>query len=131
MKRSLAYFVLVIGLGVVTFFAGYRTGAANPGFSTPKTIIHHVALKWKPGVTDAQKQEVMNRLKMILANSPGIKNVWLKTVKVQPRDYDQTFVIEFKNQAALDAYANNQRKAAWNEFYLSIRQESQNCVTTN
>jgi len=87
-------------------------------------VIHHVALKWKPGVTDAQKQEAISRLKGILVNVPGVRNVWLKTVKVQPRDYDQTFVIEFKNQAALDAYANHQRKAAWNDFYLSIRQES-------
>jgi hypothetical protein len=117
-------------VGIVVFFAGYRAGAANSGLSTPNTIIHHVALKWKPDATDAQKQEAMTRLKALLARLPGVKNVWFKTVKIQPKEYSQTFVIEFKNQAALDAYTNHQRKAEWNEFYLSIRQESQNCQTT-
>lgn len=131
MKRNFSVLGLAIIFGFVVFFAGYKTGAANASFSTPKTVIHHVALKWKPGVTDAQKQEAISRLKGILVNVPGVRNVWLKTVKVQPVEYDQTYVIEFKNQAALDAYASHARKAAWNEFYLSIRQESHNCVTTN
>jgi hypothetical protein len=129
MKRRLVSVSLALIAAAIIFGSGYVAGKG--GLSTPKTVIHHVALKWKPEATDAQKQQVMSSLKSLLADLPGVKNVWLQTVKIQPRDYSQTFVIEFKNQAALDAYASNPRKKEWDKFYLSIRQESQNCVTTN
>jgi uncharacterized damage-inducible protein DinB len=114
------------------------TGTAK--LSTPPTIIHHVVLKWKddPQATDAdkqkveaQRQKVMDGLKEILATTPGVKNVWLKTIKVQPNDYSQNFVVEFENEAALEAYANHPKKAAWNDLYYSVRAESRNNVTTN
>ena len=38
-----------------------------------------------------------DRALAILADVPGAKNLWIKTVKVQPREYSQTFVIEFEN----------------------------------
>jgi uncharacterized damage-inducible protein DinB len=108
--------------------------------STPPTIIHHVVLKWKDDPTateaemqkvEAQRQKVMDGLKEILATTPGVKNVWLKSIKIQPNDYSQNFVVEFENEAALEAYANNPRKAAWNDLYYSLRAESRNNVTTN
>jgi hypothetical protein len=97
----------------------------------PSTIIHHVTFKWKATATDADKQKVLDGLKAIVNELPGAKNLWLKTTKVQPRDFSQTFVIEFENEAALKAYAEHPKKKEWNDFYYSVREVSQNCVTTN
>ncbi len=97
----------------------------------PKTIIHHVTLKWKAGCTDADKAKVISDLKAILSEVQGVRNFWAKSTKVQPQDYSQTFVIEFENDAALKAYAAHPKKKAWNDFYYSIRETSYNSVTTN
>ena len=97
----------------------------------PNTIIHHVTIKWKAGASDADKQKVFDGLKVILADTPGALNFWMKTKKAQPAEYTQTFVIEFENQAALDAYAKHPKKEEWGKLYYGIREASYNCVTTN
>ena len=107
------------------------SNAEEKTLSTPGTIIHHVTLKWKADASDEDKQKVMDGLKEILADVPGVKNVWLKSLKVQPQDYSQSFVVEFENEAALQAYANHPKKKAWNDLYYIIREASRNNVTTN
>jgi len=129
MRKNALSVCLVVVVAAGLFFAGYLSAQSRVG--TPSTIIHHVALKWKPEATAEQKQKVFDDLKALLAEVPGVRNLWIKTVKVQPGDYSQTFVIEFENEAALKAYASHPKKKAWNDFYYSIRQESRNCVTTN
>jgi antibiotic biosynthesis monooxygenase (ABM) superfamily enzyme len=129
MRNRILFACLGVILASSLFLAGYVT--AQSQVNTPSTIIHHVSLKWKAGATDADKERVFTELKSILSEVPGAKNLWTKTVKAQPRDFSQTFVIEFENQAALDAYANHPRKQAWNDMYYGIREESRNNVTTN
>lgn len=127
MKTKISIFlILVISL---SFLSGWVLGRAN--LSTPNTVIHHVALKWKDGTTDADKQKAITMLQEIIADTPGAKNMWLKTIKVQPREFSQTFVVEFENEAALKAYAEHPKKKAWEDFYYNIREKSNNCVTGN
>ena len=97
----------------------------------PTTVIHHVTLKWKEGTSDADKQKVLDGLKEIVSTTPGVKNLWMKSLKIQPREYTQTFVIEFESDAALKAYAEHPKKKEWDDFYYSIRETSLNSVTTN
>jgi hypothetical protein len=128
MRKNKVVFTLVL-LGV--FLMGMMLNSYAQGVNMPKTIIHHVTLKWKDGTTDADKQKVIDELKALLAEVKGVKGLWVKSTKVQPGDFSQTFVIEFENQAALDAYAKNPKKKAWNDLYYSIREVSYNSVTTN
>ena len=79
--------------------------AAQNKFGTPKTIIHLSLIKWKDGVSDADKQKALDGVKELAAKIPGIKNVWLKATRMQPRDYHAAFVIEFEDRAAAEAYA--------------------------
>ncbi len=116
-------------LGILLF--GALLSAQAQGVNMPKTIIHHVTLKWKAEASDADKQKVFDDLKAILAEVKGVKGLWIKSLKVQPGDYSQTFVIEFENQGALDAYSKHPKKKAWNDLYYSIRETSYNSVTTN
>jgi hypothetical protein len=121
--------IAIIFVAVAIFFSGWVMGRAN--LATPNTVIHHVALKWKDGVTDADKQKAVTMLKELVADTPGAKNMWARTIKVQPREFSQTFVIEFENEAALKAYAEHPKKKEWEDFYYNIREKSNNCVTGN
>jgi hypothetical protein len=125
---------IVIALSTIVFcFAIFLSGyvAGKDGVEMPKTVIHHVTLKWKEGVSDADKQKALDGLKEIVSTTEGAKNLWMKSIKVQPREYSQTFVIEFENEAALKAYAEHPKKKEWDDFYYSIRETSLNSVTTN
>ena len=119
----------IFGIALAIFFSGWVMGRANLG--TPNSVIHHVALKWKDGVADADKQKAMTMLKEVVADTPGAKNMWTRTIKVQPREFSQTFVIEFESEAALKAYAEHPKKKAFEDFYYNIREKSNNCVTGN
>ncbi|MBI1738134.1 MAG: Dabb family protein [Acidobacteria bacterium] len=115
----------------MTYAEYARAGAAQSGapaaqnkFATPSTIIHISLIKWKDGVSDADKQKALDGVKNMAAKIPGIKNVWLKATRMQPRDYHAAFVIEFENRAAAEAYAEHPAHAEWSKFFLSIREAS-------
>ena len=109
-------------LAVALFAGGYP--AAQNKFNTPSTIIHISLIKWKDGVSDADKQKALDGVKDLAAKIPGIKNVWLKATRMQPRDYHAAFVIEFADRAAAEAYAESPVHAEWSKFFLSIREAS-------
>ena len=109
-------------LAATLFVGGYLT--AQNKFNTPNTIIHVSLIKWKDGVSDADKQKALDGVKEMAGKIPGIKNVWLKATRMQPRDYHAAFVIEFTNRAAAEAYAEHPAHAEWSKFFLSIREAS-------
>jgi hypothetical protein len=109
-----------------SFFGGWQASraAAKNNFGTPKTIIHISLIKWKADVPDAEKQKVLDGIRELAAQIPGIKNVWLKATRVQPRDYNAAFVIEFENREAADRYAEDPAHEAWSKKFLAIRDAS-------
>ena len=104
------------------FAGGYLT--AQNKFGTPSTIIHISLIQWKAGVSDADKQKALDGVRDMAAKIPGIKNVWLKATRMQPRDYHAAFVIEFENRDAAEAYAEHPAHEEWSKFFLSIREAS-------
>src|SRR6266571_6607016 len=81
--------------------------AANR-FSAPRSIVHVVTILWKEDSTPEQRQDALDGVKKMAAEIPGIKNVWIKGIKVQGRgpgkdgkpgrSYDAAFAIEFADQ---------------------------------
>src|SRR5216110_4066592 len=80
-------------------------GAVNR-FNAPHSIVHVVTILWKEDSTPEQQQASLEGVKKMAAEIPGIKNVWIKQIKVQGRGkpgkdgkpgrpYDAAFVIEF------------------------------------
>jgi len=126
---SVAKAILGVVIAAALFGAGVMTGANT--FGTPSTILHFVTLKWKVDATEEQKQAALDSVKQMAAQIPGIRNVWTKTVRVQPRDYSAVFAIEFEDKAAADRYASHPAHSAWEKIYLSARQESRSNQATN
>jgi ABC-type glycerol-3-phosphate transport system substrate-binding protein len=122
-KLSLAIAATVLlGLGVAV--------GAN-SFNAPTTILHVATVQWKADSTPAQQQAALDGIKKMAAEVPGIKNVWIKKVKVQPAAFSTVFAIEFESKAAFDAYTNHPAHKAWEKVYLPIREESQTQDVTN
>src|SRR5262245_47433764 len=110
----------VLALGVV---------AAQNKFGQPKSILHVITVQWNADSTAEQRQAAINGVKTMASQIPGITNVWLKTIKVQGKD--AVIVMEFKDQAAFDAYTAHTAHKKWEEFYLPIREQSQTHDITN
>jgi len=111
-------------------------------YATPHTIVHVVTILWKEDSTPEQQQAALEGVKKMAAEIPGIKNVWIKPLKVQGhgrsgkdgkpgRPYDSAFVIEFADQAAADRYVDHPAHLEWNKTYLAIREESTSHQITN
>ena len=111
------------------FGGGYAAGQNR--FGQPKTIMHISLLKWKAGASEADKQKVLDGVKQMAAQIPGIKNIWTKVSRMQPRDYNAAFVIEFENREAADRYAESPVHAAWSKQLQEIREASISPQVTN
>ncbi len=121
--------VAAVAVAAALFASGYAAGEKKVG--TPKTIVHVVIIKWKADTPDAEKQKVIDGVKEMAGKIPGIKNVWLKADRVQPRDFSSAFAIEFESREAADGYAENPIHKAWAEHYLTLREESRSIQVTN
>ncbi len=124
---------LVAGGMLALFGAGLVVGANT--YNKPKSIIHVVTLYWKEGTTQAQRQKALDGVEKMAAEMPGIKNVWLKSIKVQGdaggTALQSAFVMEFENEAAFKAYDNHPAHRAWEKVYMPVRGESRTHDITN
>ena len=125
----------IIRIAVVTTLMTLTAAAtwlvAQNNFGTPKTIIHVSVIQWKEGVSDAEKKQVLEGVKEMAAKIPGMKNVWIKAIRVQPQGYHDAFAIEFENQAAADRYAKDPVHDAWTSAFTKIREGSISPQITN
>jgi hypothetical protein len=110
--------------GLVIFGAGLLIGQKT--FSTPSTVLHVVTVRWTKESTPEQRQSVLDGIKTMAAGNPAIKNVWLKTLKVQSstNDYNAAFVMEFSSAKALEDYVQDPAHVAWKKLYDPIHDQS-------
>ena len=135
-KAVLAAMLLAVGAGF---------GAAANKYSKPRSVIHVVTLYYKDGTTEDQKKTVLEGIEKMASEVPGLKNVWLKSVKVQgsrmekqpdgsmkTRPFTDAFVMEFENEAAFKAYEEHPAHRAWSDkVYLPVRGYSSTHDITN
>ena len=114
---------------IAVFALGVSLGQNK--FGQPKTILHVVTVKWKAESTPAQQQAAIDGVKMMAAKIPGVTNVWTKKIKVQPADFSTVFAMEFKDQAAFDAYAKHPAHDDWMKLYEPVRERSSTHDVTN
>jgi hypothetical protein len=125
--NSITRRVLLICTLIGVFAVGAVVGQNK--FGQPKSILHIITVKWKADATAADKQKAIDGVKVMAAKIPGITNVWLKDIKVQATD--AVLVMEFKDQAAFDAYAAHPAHKEWEGVYLPVREESRTHDVTN
>jgi len=131
---TLAAAAVIFASGVA--FGTHRAAAAAAApvasqFGQPKTIIQVSLIKWREGVSDAQAQQVLDALRTMAAQIPGIKNIWMKPSRMEPQNFDAAFVIEFVNRAAADRYAESPLHEAWSRKLQAIRETSISPQITN
>ena len=124
-----AKFLAGTTLVLMLFSSGYLEGQNK--FGQPKTVLHLTIIKWNPSATDADKQKALEGVKEMAAKIPGIKNVWIKGDRIQPRDFNAAFAIEFTDRDAADAYAESPIHKAWSDQYLLLRAASLSEQITN
>jgi hypothetical protein len=74
-------------------------------------FIHMFAFRWKPGVTDEQKQNIVTEIRKLQGQIPGLLETSVG-LNVSPRGQ----VMKFADQAALDAYGphpTHQQLLSW------------------
>jgi hypothetical protein len=136
-KKTAAVALLCTALG-----AGLLMAANS--FNKPKSVIHVITLYYKDGVTDDQKKTVATATEKMASEIPGIKNIWLKPVRVQgevqekqadgsvkARRMTDIIVIEFESEAAFKAYADHPAHKAWESIYVPLRGQSRTSQATN
>ena len=127
--------LLALGAGIAT--------AANK-YSKPKSIVHVVKLTYKDGTTDEQKKAVLDGVEKMASEIPGLKNIWLKSIRMQGeyteklpdgtvkvRPFTDSFVMEFENEASFKAYADHPSHTAWEKIYTPVRGRSATSDITN
>jgi hypothetical protein len=68
-------------------------------------FIHMFAFRWKPGVTDEQKQRVINEIRKLQGQIPGLTETWVGTnISTRGQGYELGGVMKFADKASLDAY---------------------------
>ena len=124
------YAMLMIAAAVV-FGAGIMVGQGQNKYGTPSSVLHVATVQWKADSTEAQQTAAIEGIKTMAAATPGIKNIWIKKLKVQPAEFNTVFAIEFENKAAFDRYTDAPAHKAWEKIYLPVRQESRTHDITN
>lgn len=130
MRKQTAVAGAAVGAALI-FGAGFAAGQAKNQFAQPKTVLQVSMIKWKKGVADADKQKSIDGVKEMAGQIPGIKTIWLKTDRMQPRDYDTAFAIEFVDRDAANSYAESPIHEKWSKAYLEIREASISPQLTN
>ena len=121
--------VLATMAAVGLFGAGILVGQNK--FNKPKSLLHVVTIQWKEGATPEQKQKALAAVDTMAGKVPGITNAWTKGIKVQGEGFTDAFVLEFKDKAAFDAYADNPAHKDFEEVYLPVRGRSTTHDITN
>ena len=127
MKRKLISFAVL----AVVFIAGIVVGQQKRVVGQPKTIIHFVSVKFRAGVPDTERAKAIDGIRKMANQIPGIKNIWIKTIRVQPQDFHAVFAIEFVNQDAADDYRDHPAHAAWDKEFQNLRDNSLSGQATN
>ena len=94
------------------------TPAVNPAAADDADTVFHVfAFQWKPNATDAQKQKAAKDIAAFQGQIPGLLQTHVGP-NISPRGKGYSFggIMQFKDQAALDAYVqhpSHQALLAW------------------
>ena len=121
--------MLACAAAAALFAAGIVVGQNK--FNKPASVVHVVTIKWKDGITDAEKKTAYDAVQKMAGQVDGIRNVWVKPLKVQGEGFTDAFVLEFRDRAAFDAYADAPGHKEFEKVYIPLRGRSTTHDITN
>lgn len=126
-KVSKSILAAIIGLGL--FGAGMLIGDA--AFQKPKTVIELVTIRWSAEAAPELRRAALEGQEKMAGEIPGVRSMWLRTLRVQPRDFMTAFAIEFDDLAAAERFARHPAREAWIKTFLPLIEESRIQQVTN
>jgi len=114
--------LVILGVSAVT---GART------YQKPKTVIQVVTIRWTADAAPEQRRAALEGVDKLAADFPGVRNVWLRPLRLQPRDFMSAYAIEFDDQAAAERFAKLPAHEAWNKSFLALIEESRTQQLSN
>lgn len=80
-------------------------------------FIHFFAFRWKPGVTDSDKERVVAEIRNLQGQIPGLLETWVgKNISPRSQGYELGGAMKFADKASLDAYGPHpvhQKLVSW------------------
>ena len=71
-------------------------------------VVHMFAFRWKPGVSEEQRQRVMEAIRSLQGKIPGLEETWVGVnFSLRGQRYALGGVMKFKNRLALEAYTTH------------------------
>ena len=122
--------VLAVAAAAVAIFAsGYAAGARL--YQKPKTLIQVVTIKWAADAAPEQRRAALEGIEKLAADTPGIRSLWLRAVRVQPRDFMSAYAIEFDDLPSAERFPRHPAYELWNKSFLPIIEESHSQQVSN
>jgi hypothetical protein len=121
MRRVAISFVLLATLLI--------PASAEP--NKPKTVVHVINVRFKP---EASKDDIQKAIDAVgKMNYAGLKNVWLRPIKVQGGDsrFTHCIVMEFESEEALKKYSGSDAQKEWYKLWIPVRDLSNTHDVTN
>lgn len=118
-----------IAISAALFAALLMPASAEP--NKPKSVVHVINVRFKP---EASKDDIQKSIDAIgKMNYAGLKNVWLRPVKVQGGDsrFTHCLVMEFESEDALKKYSGSEAQKEWYKLWLNVRDLSNTHDVTN
>jgi hypothetical protein len=114
--------------------AAVLSGTPAVAAEKPTTVIHTITIQWKEGTTVEQKRKAIGGVETAAKMYPGIKRIWLRSIKVQGKGMENELgavVMEFESEQSLKDYVNSKAQKAFYEVYQPYREESVTHDITN
>jgi hypothetical protein len=118
-----------IAIGFALLAALMVPASAEP--AKPKSVVHVINVRFK---AEASKDDIQKAIDAVgKMNYAGLKNVWLKPIKVQGGDsrFTHVIVMEFESEDALKRYSGSEAQKEWYKFWIPVRDLSNTHDVTN
>ena len=129
MKKIIPWRALSLIAPMVLLTVGTLKGESTK----PESVIHVVTIKWTDDASEKQIAAALKGVETLAEKYDGITRVWTRSIKAQGQESGVTaaFVMEFKNEKALEDYAGSDAQKEWYEIYIPIRERSRTFDITN
>lgn len=128
-RRRFGWVPLAAAPAAVLLLAGWA--AAAKIYGRPKTVLQVVTIKWTSEAAPEQRRAALEELEKAAAAAPGVRNLWLRALRVQPRDFMSAYAIEFEDAPSAERFPATQAYEQWKKHYLPLIEESHTQQLTN